>query len=272
MEHVRPKGQRFRRLGVHILVGMHSFLVALSLLTVVPVRFGKQPTPDGVARSRLWFPAVGLLLGGLLGGLAWLLSLWPGAPLSAAFLVLAAWVGLTGALHLDGFCDLCDGLFGGHTPEERLRILKDPHLGSFGLAGGVLLLLGKFAVLHDLLYRSPGRAPWLVGGAAVVARCLVLCVAAGARYPRPEGTGKALVEATRGGEGVLFGLVAALSALAACWPDWEKTPLLVGPPLLAVLLLRRLCVRRLDGITGDCLGAAIETAEVIFLLCALATI
>jgi adenosylcobinamide-GDP ribazoletransferase len=251
---------------------MHSLLIALSLLTVLPVRFRKPPAAADVARSRFWFPVVGLLLGGLLGGLAWLLSLWPGTPLSASVLLLAAWVGVTGALHLDGFCDLCDGLFGGHTPEERLRILKDPHLGSFGLTGGVLLLLGKFAVLHDLLSRLPGRTPWLVGGAAAVARCLVLCAAAGARYPRPEGTGKALVEATRAGEGVLFALMAALAALAACWPNWEKTPLLVGPPLLAVLLLRRLCARRLGGITGDCLGAAVEAGETVFLLCALAAL
>jgi adenosylcobinamide-GDP ribazoletransferase len=249
---------------------MHSFLVALSLLTVVPLRFRKPPTGVAVARSRFWLPVVGVLLGGVLGGLALPLSWWPGAPQSAAFLLLAAWVGLTGALHLDGWCDLCDGLFGGHTPEERLRILKDPHLGSFGLAGGVLLLLGKFAVLHDLLSSVPARTPWLVGGAVAVARCLVLCVAAGARYPRPEGTGKVLVEATRRGEGVLFALPAALAALAACWPNWEKMPLLLGPTLLAVLLLRRVCVRRLGGITGDCLGAAVEVGEMLFLLCGLA--
>jgi adenosylcobinamide-GDP ribazoletransferase len=249
---------------------MHSFLVALSFLTVLPVRFRKPPTTDDVARSRFWYPVAGVLLGALLGGWAWLLSLWPGAGLSAAFLLLAAWVGLTGALHLDGFCDLCDGLFGGHTPEERLQILKDPHLGSFGLAGGALLLLGKFAVLHDLLCRLPARAPWLAGSAVAVARCLVPCVAAGARYPRPQGTGKVLVEATRPAEGVLFGLLALPAALPACWPGWEKTPLLVVPALLAVLLLRRLGVRRLGGITGDCLGAAIEVGELVFLLATLA--
>jgi adenosylcobinamide-GDP ribazoletransferase len=248
---------------------MHSFLLALAFLTVVPVRFRKLPSTDAVARSRFWYPVVGGLLGGLLAGWTVALSLWPGAPLSGAFLLLAVWVGLTGALHLDGFCDLCDGLFGGHTPEERLGILRDPHLGAFGLAGGVLLLLGKFAVLHDLLVRLPAQTPWLVGGAAAVARCLVLCVAAGARYPRPEGTGKSLVEATRAREGILFALLAALAALPACLPRWEKMPLLLGPPLLAVLVLRWLCTRRLGGITGDCLGAAIEIAEGTFLLGAL---
>jgi adenosylcobinamide-GDP ribazoletransferase len=240
--------------------GMAGFLVAVTFLTILPVSFRKLPEPDAVARSRFWYPLVGLLLGALLGGATALLVAWGRSPLLAAFLVLAAWVLLTGALHLDGFCDLCDGLFGGHTPEDRLRILKDPHLGTFGLAGGVLLLLGKFVLLHEILVHAPARAPLLVAAAVTAARCLVLCMAAGARYPRTQGTGKTLVEATRRWEAVPFALVATGAAWAA------GAPLAVLPALLGVLGLRWLCARRLGGITGDCLGAAIELAEGLFLL------
>src|SRR5262249_36912768 len=133
---------------------MHSFRTALGFLTVLPVGFRELPPPAVVARARYWLPVVGGLLGMLLGTwtalLVELTSSW-----LAAFLVLVAWVGLTGALHLDGFCDLCDGLFGGHTAEDRLQIMKDPHLGTFGLTGGVLLLLGKLVLLHEALDRLP---------------------------------------------------------------------------------------------------------------------
>src|SRR4029077_9574681 len=145
---------------------------------------------------------VGLLLGLVLGGWTELVSRL-GEPLLQAFLILLAWIALTGALHVDGFCDVCDGLFGGQTPEDRLRIMKDPHLGTFGLVGGVLLLLGKFVAIQSVV-RGSGSATsdplsvdygaWVVCAAVVISRCLVLCVAAKARYPRPEGTGKALIE------------------------------------------------------------------------------
>jgi adenosylcobinamide-GDP ribazoletransferase len=250
---------------------MQSFLAALALLTVVPVRPRALPSPEAVARCRWWFPVVGALLGAALGGWTALLAASPLGAAVSAFLVLLAWVALTGALHLDGLCDLCDGLFGGRTAEDRLRILKDPHLGTFGLAGGALLLLGKFVLLGDAIARRPAEAGWLVGASVASSRCLVLCLAAGARYPRPEGTGKLLIEATRGREAPLYAALAAGLSLPATFPF---APLLALAPVMAasaaVYTLRWLCVRRLGGVTGDCLGAGIETAEGVILLAAVA--
>jgi adenosylcobinamide-GDP ribazoletransferase len=247
---------------------MHSLFVALAFLTIFPIRFHKLPPAEVVARSRFWYPAVGLLLGALLGG--WTsLTVRFASPLLCAFLILLAWMGLTGALHLDGLCDLCDGLFSGRTAEDRLRIMKDPHVGTFGLAGGVLLLLGKSVALQDVIARTPERGPWLVAGAVSAARCLALCVAAGSRYPRAEGTGKALIEASAWWEVLLFaGIAAGLTLLVTPGVDPRKAALLFLPALLVVMGLRWLCRHRLGGVTGDCLGAAIELAELTFLLTA----
>jgi adenosylcobinamide-GDP ribazoletransferase len=249
---------------------MKSFLTALAFLTVFPIRFRESPSAAVVARSRFWYPLVGLLLGLVLGGWTELLGRL-GEPLLHSFLIVLAWIGLTGALHVDGFCDVCDGLFGAQTREDRLRIMKDPHLGTFGLVGGVLLLLGKLVALGSVVrgYSSTTSA-WLVWGAVVISRCLVLCVAANARYPRPAGTGKALIEATSWKEAGAFAALAAGIAWSTTrhYSDWVMTIALFVPAFLAIMLLRWLCERRLGGITGDCLGAAIELCEVICLMSA----
>jgi cobalamin 5'-phosphate synthase/cobalamin synthase len=247
---------------------MHTFLIALASLTIIPIRFHKLPTAECVAASRFWYPVVGLLLGAALGGWMALASAATLSTLLVAFLTLLAWVTLTGALHLDGFFDLCDGLFGGHTPEERLRIMHDPHLGTFALAGGVLLLVGKLVALNELVRRWSDQAPWLVGAAVLIARCLALAMAGLSRYPRPEGTGKALVTATQRREVVAYVAIAAAVLAATPDGDWLRKGALFLVPCLAVLSLTWLCQRRLGGVTGDCLGAAIETAEVTFLFAA----
>jgi adenosylcobinamide-GDP ribazoletransferase len=190
-----------------------------------------------------------------------------GMPMLSAFLVLLAWVGITGALHLDGLCDFCDGVFGGHSVEDRLRIMKDPHLGTFGLVGGVLILLGKFvglvAVAHQPL--AVGGAFKTIGAAVLVSRCLVLVMAAGARYPRPEGTGKVLIEATGWREAFVCALMAAVATCLA-FPRPFHDLVIFFPVFWAVIVFRRISERRLGGVTGDGLGAAIEITEVVFLL------
>lgn len=276
---------------------MQSFLVALAFLTIIPVR--SSVDQHTLARSRFWYPVVGLVLGTLLGGWAVLVSpttLPTANGMFSAFVVLATWVVITGALHLDGFCDLCDGLFGGATPEERLGIMKQPTRGAFAIVGALLLLLGKFAALHELFQKAwPYAAAWSVGMAITVSRGLVLSMAAGAHYPRAQGTGKILIEATQWRDVTYFLAISAVflaagpfavtlwpcpyspcsdsvnsthALLQACRNGVGVVAVMLFPLLCVLFLLGRTCERRLGGITGDCLGAAIELLELIFLLLA----
>ena len=96
---------------------------------------------------------MGLLLVGIEKGAS---EVFP-VPLTAALLliVLAA---VTRGLHLDGFMDVCDGLFGGYTPERRLEIMRDSHVGAFAVVGAVSLLILKYGALYSLLSLSvPGK-------------------------------------------------------------------------------------------------------------------
>jgi len=126
---------------------------AISLLTIIPVRARWDDDP-ALGRAMAAFPLVGGLIGTLALCAAWLLTrplVSARAGLLAAVLVLAVAEGLTGFLHLDGWADCCDALLPPLERERRLAVMKDPHLGSFGVAGMALLLLLKVAAIAAIL-------------------------------------------------------------------------------------------------------------------------
>jgi adenosylcobinamide-GDP ribazoletransferase len=242
--------------------------VAVSTLTVIPVGW-LRPTSDRsgigdsetrLADSRWAYPVVGLLLGILLTGISSSL-IRSGASVSvASFLVLGLWVAVSGGLHLDGLADTADGLFLPGSPERRLAVLRDPHVGSFGVIALVLVLLGKYVCLNNLGDPARTRA---VLEAAILGRLLILCSAGRSSYPRPSGTGRSIVEATRPSDANTAALVAIV------------TGLLVGGPrgLVAAIVSIGLCLgvaslanRRLGGVTGDILGAVVEITELSVLV------
>jgi adenosylcobinamide-GDP ribazoletransferase len=238
-----------------------AFFAALQFLTIAPALVRRPFTGAELGRAVAFFPLVGLLLGAALLGLDRVLA-WVFPISLASALLLASWVVLTGALHLDGFLDSCDGLFGGRTPEERLRILRDPRIGAFGACGGVLLILIKYEALTALVARTTALllAPML--GRWGMAMAIVLFP-----YARPQGLGSALKEHARGWHVAVATLaVAAVAYWLGGWPG-----LLILPGCAACTwIAARFALRRLPGLTGDLYGALCELLEVVVLLAVVA--
>lgn len=234
-----------------------GLLVALGFLTRIPVPGAVFARAGAQARSLAWYPLVGLLVGALLALLAWCLQAAP--TLLAAALVVAAWAWLTGGLHLDGLADTADAWVGGLGDRARtLAIMKDPRSGPAGVTALVLVLLLKFAAVAGL----PAPALWpalliapLLGRAALTAAFLTT------PYVRAGGLGAPLAGASR--IAGAFALLASL-ALVACAGRRALLALLVA--LGVGLLWRRLCMRRLGGMTGDTCGALCELVEVAALV------
>src|SRR5215216_473456 len=134
---------------------MRSLRVAFGLMTTLPF----IPSPQGKlpddwsagdsGRASIWYPFVGLVIGALTW-LAWKGTIFAFPPLIGGVLTLMVWAALTGGLHLDGLADCCDGLLASTTVERRLEIMKDPHVGAFGVIGLILVLLLKASALASL--------------------------------------------------------------------------------------------------------------------------
>ncbi|GLQ50410.1 adenosylcobinamide-GDP ribazoletransferase [Dyella flava] len=234
---------------------MRSLLVAIGFLTRLPVPMGAFDDARAKASSLVWYPLVGLLIGLLLGALAWLLRDTP--PLLTAGLVVLVWVVLTGALHLDGLADSADAWIGGMGDREKtLAIMKDPRSGPAGVLALVLAVLLKFAAIASL-----HPAPWSeLILAPLLARASLTALFLTTPYVRSGGLGADLSGAPRNACAVAIAMSAGFCLLGR----WH------GVIALAVAaavfgLWRAACMKRLGGTTGDTAGALAEMVEVAVL-------
>jgi len=212
-------------------------LTAVQFLTRVPVPAWVGHSPDQLNHATRYFPLVGVAVGALGAGVFWAAS--QGLPpLAAATLSIVATVLATGAFHEDGLADTCDGLFGGWTRDDALRIMKDSRLGTFGVAGLALTLATKAALLHD---------PWAMIAAGAGSRFMAVTLIAALPYVRES----------------------ELAIAGAC----GLVPLLLlARPILSLVLIAVLTAglarwfrRRLGGYTGDTLGATQQVTELAIL-------
>lgn len=241
-----------------------GFSTALKTLTVIP-----WPGREGrLASSLPWFPVIGLLLGLILYGLARLWGLllpqdaWTGG---AAMLLLAAGTGFTRCLHLDGLADWADSLGAMRTREKRLEIMKDSHIGSFGVIILILVLMARWTVFERIL--SSGSTIWILI-IPVISRDMMVELITTLPYARSgPGMGKDFVE----GASPRHRWISHGITLVFCVPFGPCGLLIWVVALLATRIFRRRCLKGFGGITGDLLGTANEMVEILLLaLCSLA--
>lgn len=237
------------------------FFGAIRFFTRLPVPGWVGHSAEALNHSARYFPAVGLLVGGIGALVYWLaMHLWP-QPV-AVLLSMAATIYATGAFHEDGLSDTVDGLGGGWEKARILDIMKDSRVGSYGVVAMVLALLGKFVLLSSL---EPAIVPFaLLAGHAVSRFCATVLLAT-MDYVRDDLLSKAKPLATRtSGGAMLVALCFAIAPLAAL--PLFKTLAGVTLAALATLWLARKFQLWLGGYTGDCLGATQQLAEISFYL------
>lgn len=179
-------------------------------------------------------------------------------------LIIVILVLLTGGLHLDGLADSVDGLAGGRTVADRLKIMRDAHIGALGVTGLMLALGLRYAALIEL--PQSDRFALLLCMPAV-GRWAMVMGGIGAPYARREGglaqpflqqlSGRDVIGAT-----VVLGIAYVLSV--------GLVGALIGCVVIVAIArgLTALAQKLLGGITGDTLGATNEVAEIVFLLMA----
>jgi adenosylcobinamide-GDP ribazoletransferase len=239
-----------------------SFLAALQFLTSIPLPGRREASPEELGRSTAYFPLVGLIIGLVLAGLNWLLSLiLPPAVVSA--LLLVSLVVITGALHLDGFSDTCDGIAGHKPVEERWRVMRDSHTGAFGVIGIALLLLVKYASMNSI---PPALMAATLIFMPVASRWAMVYAIFVYPYARPSGLGTAFKQNTRWLRFTVATLI-TLAVSVALFPFFSIMGfLLIAGIWVVTVILSTYLKHKFSGLTGDTYGAINEVAEATALI------
>ena len=233
--------------------------VATQFLTRLPVPAIRVDDGD-LRRASMYFPVVGVAVAavgvGMRSSTAWALG--PGV---ATVLALIAMVAVTGAFHEDGLADSVDGIWGGWTPERRIEIMRDSRLGTYGAVALIASLGLRFALLVGVDAVGFARlvfAGHVTGRAAGVVMAALLPAASdqghGAKVAGPVGIGGAVVVA-----------VTTLGVLVVTAGAWLWVPLVAAA--IAMAAVRRLVRRRLEGLTGDVLGATNQVVHIVVMGC-----
>ncbi len=234
---------------------------ALGLLTRLPLRY-PTATPRGAAAA--WaYPVAGVIIGvmaGMVAGLSLFLGLTPAV---AAALTLAAQAMLTGAMHEDGLADSADGLWGGWDKVRRLEIMKDSHIGSYGVLALILVTLARWSALSALL--ATGSHFGTIIAVAALSRAPMAVLMAWLPNARATGLSQLVGRPTPkvAGLAVLIGV-----AVGLVLTGWNAVGMVAFAGLVT-LGLGLTARAKIGGQTGDILGACQQLAEAAA-LCSLA--
>ena len=256
---------------------IRHFLLALQFFTRIPVT-GRLAdwvgfSPAMLRASAAHFPGVGWVVGGLTAAVFWALLLAlpsvPAAPWVAAVASTVFGVLLTGAFHEDGLADLADGLGGSMDRTRALEIMKDSRIGSYGAIALVLAVLAKVGLLALLAQVDAWLAVVALFAAHVTSRTVPLFVIRTLAHvgDTPQSKSKPLAESI-GNAGLAAGLLWwALAMALVVWllPTAPWAQAVLGA-LIGLGWMWRLLHRRLQGFTGDGLGATQQVSEVLFYL------
>lgn len=261
-----------------------EFRIAVSFLTRLPLPYKGEWDEKSFSRSSVFYPFVGLIIGLIVTAVLVLIG-FTGYYSVAAVVALIASVAVSGGIHLDGFMDMCDGVFASRGRERALEIMKDSRVGSFAVIGIVLLMLLKYALYTSLITEAAEDSLCAFSGmisdtacypfagffymalamlgAFVFSRFMLICCMLWFPSARKEGLG-VTVKRYVSKPALLWGIILMLILGGAT----GFYPVLIAfvMAFAVIMWFASMLSKFLHGLTGDIYGAMAELGEAVYLL------
>lgn len=236
---------------------LESIVVAFQFLTRLYLPINVEWDTGNLRRSLTWFGLVGAFIGVILAGAMTLFNRFDLIPAVSAIIILLIWIFITGGMHIDGISDMADGFFSMRDKEKTLEIMKDSHVGAFGVITIVFLLLIKFEMLKEFIIIE--KNVWLLILPPTIAR-----IAAGLVLSFYETTKKSGLGYTfHSSDPRIFWAIGFIVTLIISSILNIKSLIFIGIAILASNLMALWAKKKIGGLNGDIYGAIVETVEVI---------
>ena len=236
---------------------LESMVVAFQFLTRLYIPINVEWDTANLRRSLMWFGLVGAFIGVILAGAMTLFNRFDLIPAVSAIIILLIWIFITGGMHIDGISDMADGFFSMRDKEKTLEIMKDSHVGAFGVITIVFLLLIKFEMLKEFIIIE--KNVWLIILPPTIAR-----IAAGLVLSFYETTKKSGLGYTfHSSDPRIFWAIGFVVTLIISSILNIKSLIFIGIAILVSNLMALWAKKKIGGLNGDIYGAIVETVEVI---------
>lgn len=236
---------------------LESIVVAFQFLTRLYLPINVEWDTANLRRSLMWFGLVGAFIGVILAGAMTLFNRFDLIPAVSAIIILIIWIFITGGMHIDGISDMADGFFSMRDKEKTLEIMKDSHVGAFGVITIVFLLLIKFEMLKEFIIIEKNVCLLILP--PTIAR-----IAAGLVLSFYETTKKSGLGYTfHSSDPRIFWAIGFIVTLIISSILNIKSLIFIGIAILASNLMALWAKKKIGGLNGDIYGAIVETVEVI---------
>ncbi|NFN87956.1 adenosylcobinamide-GDP ribazoletransferase [Clostridium sporogenes] len=243
---------------------LNDFLLMIQFFTRIPVNKNLQCEKENFKRGAFFLPVVAFIIGGMefliyLG----LKSFLPANVIIVLLILFTAMV--TGGIHMDGLADTCDGFFSLRDKERIIEIMKDSRMGAFGTIAMIINLLLKYQLLYSLVLKDCSIA---IISAPVIGRISILFLCLSKRTAKKNGSGNIYIGNMS--KTIIFFITIIALAMNTYFLGLKITIISFVAVLIITYLFYLLCLNKINGLTGDTLGACNEIGEITFLLALLA--
>lgn len=229
-------------------------------MTRIPININLKVERENFQKGVVYFPLVGLIVGAFEAAIFYISSRVVTFNISI-FITVISHVAITGAIHIDGLGDTIDGIFSGREKERILEIMKDSRVGTFGALGIIFLIVGKIITLSSInaieIYKAIIIAP-------IISRTLITFLMYKRKYAREkEGMGDLFISVLEK-KNFIIALIIGIILISTIGRIKGVTLLIIC--FFLTILFRNYIEKRIDGVTGDILGASVELNELLVFL------